>query len=67
MKTTLVILAALSLGGCASIPGTGGANGDAIAAQVLQNLEHCRRTYTASVGIGAAGSLNIECPAKPYE
>ena len=34
--------------------------------KVLGNLEHCKRTYTAAVGMGANGSLNIECPAKPF-
>ena len=52
----------LALSGCSTL---GGGNND-LALKVLGNLEHCRRTYTAAVGMGANGSLNIECPAKPF-
>jgi hypothetical protein len=57
---TLVILAALALSGCA----TGNAE---LAKQALGNLEHCKRTYQASVGAFGVpgGSLFIECQPKP--
>lgn len=66
MRTILGALAALSLSACASLPG-----GDAssqLPGQVLENLQHCKRTYQASVGgFGVpGGSLYIECPAQPY-
>lgn len=61
-----VLLAALSTGACASLPG---ATDTAAAPAVLGNLQHCKRTYQASIGgLGVpGGSLYIECPAKPFD
>ena len=61
----VIALAALcvALTGCSALRG---GNND-LALKVLGNLEFCKRTYTAAVGMGANGSLNIECPAKPFE
>jgi hypothetical protein len=66
MNRSILILACLSLGGCASVPGASGSAD--MAAKVLGNLEHCERQYIASVGgLGVpGGSLSIRCPAKPY-
>lgn len=60
-----LLAASMALGACSSL---GGATvpGNA-AAGVLGNLEHCDRTYQASVGLGGNGSLTISCKAKPYE
>lgn len=57
---------ALVLAGCSSL---GGAAPDGAAAKVLGNLEHCKRTYQASIGgLGVpGGSLYIECPARPRD
>lgn len=63
-RVLLAAATALALSACSTIPG-----GDGATSQVLSNLEHCRRSYTAVVGaLGVpGGSLNIECPGKPYE
>ena len=53
----------LTLSGCGTIRG----GNNEVALRALGNLEHCRRTYIASIGMGGAASVNIECPPKPYE
>ena len=55
---TIIVLAALALTGCAT--------GNEAMLQALQNLEHCDRSYTAAIGMGAGGTLTINCKAKPY-
>jgi hypothetical protein len=65
MRSAILILAlGLSLSACTTLSGKG--NND-LALKVLGNLEHCKRTYTATVGMGANGSLNIECPPRPFD
>lgn len=52
----------LALSGCSTFSG----GNSAIAEKALSNLEHCKRSYTAAIGMGAGGSLVIECPPRPY-
>lgn len=67
MKLLLAAAAALSLSACAGFPGSDPSS--QLPAQVLDNLQHCKRTYQASVGgLGVpGGSLYIECAPQPYE
>lgn len=68
MKKAFCAMAApFCLAACASLPGNDPSR--ALPAQVLENLQHCKRTYQASVGgLGVpGGSLFIDCPAQPYE
>lgn len=69
MKFTVLAAcaAALSLGACSTLPG--GDPASQLPSQVLDNLEHCKRTYQASVGgLGIpGGSLYIECAPKPFD
>jgi len=61
MKVTgLALATVLTLAGCSTF----GGNEELL--KTLQNLEHCDRQYTVAVGMGAAGSLNIVCKAKPF-
>lgn len=62
MKVVLLV-ASLGLTACQSTTSA------ETAAKVLGNLEHCERTYIASIGgFGVpAGSLNIRCPARAYD
>lgn len=58
-----ICLAALGLSSCAGLtealkPGGAGA-------QVLQNLDGCKRTYRGAIGAGVTGSFDIECDPKP--
>jgi hypothetical protein len=61
-----LLACALTLSACSTLQGQGGAE---TAAKVLGNLEHCSRDYTVVIGsLGIpGGSLNIKCPAKPYD
>lgn len=58
----LPLTLALFLAGCSTLK-----SGD-LATQALGNLEHCKRTYQATVGAFGipGGSLFIECPPKPH-
>ena len=59
MRAMIVVLA-LAASGCASL------NSEATL-QAMQNLQNCDRTYTAALGMGASGTLNITCKARPAE
>lgn len=67
LKLALVAAAAVSLAACSSLPGVGGSAAGEVAKGVLSNLEHCDRTYTAAIGAGGGGSLNVSCKARPYD
>lgn len=67
MKLALVAAAAVSLAACSTLPGVGGSAAGEVAKGVLSNLEHCDRTYTAAIGAGGGGSLNVSCKARPYD
>ena len=62
-RTFAIVAASLTLAGCQS-----GVSAE-LASQALGNLEHCKRTYQASIGgLGVpGGSLFIECDAKPRD
>lgn len=62
MRTLALAALCVALTGC----GTLGGGNSAIAEKALSNLEHCKRSYTAAIGMGAGGSLSIECPPRPY-
>lgn len=55
-------IVALTLTGCSTV----GPGNDDLALKVLGNLEHCDRQYTMALGMGASGSMIINCRAKPY-
>ena len=57
-----IALLCLLLGGCSTLNG----GNNEIAMKVLSNLEHCDRTYTLGIGVGASGSMIINCRAAPY-
>jgi len=63
IKLAALAFTALGLAACGTL-GDG-----AVTDKALGNLEHCKRTYQASIGaLGApSGSLYIECPAKPFD
>ena len=56
----LVLVMALTVTGCSTMGSDG-------MLQAMQNLEHCDRQYTVALGMGAAGSLTINCQARPFE
>lgn len=63
-RLAIILAAALTLGACSTMPG-----GDPAAQlpQHLDNLQYCKRTYTASIGgLGVpGGSLHIDCDPAP--
>lgn len=61
MKLIALALAGLAVTGCASLPGADPTSN--LPAEILDNLQYCKRTYQASIGgLGVpGGSLYIEC------
>ena len=62
MRTLALAGLCLALSACSTFSG----GNSAIAEKALGNLEHCSRKYVAAVGMGAGGSLSIDCPPRPY-
>jgi hypothetical protein len=67
LKLAAVVALASAVCACSTIPGVAGSGGADVAKGVLTNLEHCDRTYTAAIGAGGGGSLNVSCKARPWE
>jgi len=52
--------ASLAVAGCSAVPLDLG--GDSAGAQLLKNLDKCKRVYRGAIGAGVTGSLYIYCP-----
>lgn len=60
IRRSLALAAALALASCAALPVDLG--GDSAGAQLLKNLDKCKRVYRGAIGAGVTGSLYIYCP-----
>jgi hypothetical protein len=63
-----LLLSGCALGGCASVPGLNG--GPVDPNQTLktfnEHIETCERHYQGGLGVGAAFTFRVDCPARPF-
>jgi hypothetical protein len=61
-----LLVAAGALGGCAGIPGlSGDPQGLETLKAINAHIETCERHYQGGIGVGAAFTFRVDCPAQP--
>jgi hypothetical protein len=63
-RITIPLACAATLSACASLPGEHGDNSGEVLKAINAHIETCERHYQGGLGVGAAFTFRIDCPAQ---